>query len=68
MSPFPLSLIIVAGFTGVDAPYEAPLKPEIVLQDFLGEEKVVKSSDIKSTEEMSTCIFQYMLKNGYLSE
>lgn len=44
-------------FTGVspDAPYEAPLKPEIHLH-----------TDTQSVEDCVTTIFQYLDENGYL--
>jgi len=46
----------IKGFTGVDAPYEEPLNPEIVLED--GD---------KTPEEMARELFDYLQSNHYLS-
>lgn len=43
-------------FTGVSAPYEAPLKPELVLD-----------SNSKGIDELADEVVAYLQKNGYLS-
>ena len=45
----------IKGFTGIDAPYEAPEKPEITLD-----------SDAKGIEELAKEIIAYLESNGYL--
>ena len=44
------------GFTGIDDPYEAPEKPELVLD-----------SNTKSVDELAAEVVAYLKKNGYLS-
>ena len=44
------------GFTGIDDPYEAPEKPELVLD-----------SNSKGIEELSNEVIAYLKANGYLS-
>ncbi|SFJ37678.1 adenylyl-sulfate kinase [Planctomicrobium piriforme] len=44
------------GFTGIDAPYEAPEKPELVLD-----------SNNKGIDELADDVIAYLTKNGYLS-
>ena len=44
------------GFTGVDDPYEAPVKPEILIE-----------TDKQSAEESAKQILEYLDKGGYLS-
>ncbi|MFD1415599.1 adenylyl-sulfate kinase [Oceanobacillus jeddahense] len=43
------------GFTGVDAPYEAPVNPEIIL-----------NTDVESIEESVQKLMFYLKKKGYL--
>lgn len=47
---------LIKGFTGIDDPYEAPEKPEIVLD-----------GDSKSIDELAQEVVDYLDKNGYLS-
>jgi adenylylsulfate kinase-like enzyme len=44
------------GFTGVDDPYEAPEKPEIVIE-----------TEKQSAEDSAKQILAYLEKGGYLS-
>ncbi len=46
----------IKGFTGIDAPYEAPEKPELVLD-----------SDAKGIDELADEVIAYLEANGYLS-
>ncbi|WP_417381353.1 adenylyl-sulfate kinase [Gimesia sp.] len=46
----------IKGFTGIDAPYEAPEKPELVLD-----------SDAKGIDELADEVVAYLEANGYLS-
>lgn len=46
----------IKGFTGIDDPYEAPEKPELVLD-----------SDSKGIDELADEVIAYLKKNGYLS-
>tara|TARA_R110002095_G_scaffold62013_1_gene52417 strand:+ start:8098 stop:8709 length:612 start_codon:yes stop_codon:yes gene_type:complete len=46
----------IKGFTGIDAPYEAPEKPELVLD-----------SDAKGIDELADEVIAYLESNGYLS-
>ena len=46
----------IKGFTGIDAPYEAPEKPELVLD-----------SDKKGIDELADEVIAYLKSNGYLS-
>jgi len=46
----------IKGFTGIDAPYEAPEKPEIVLD-----------SDSKSIDDLADEVIAYLESNGYLA-
>lgn len=48
---------IIKDFTGISAPYEAPENPEIHLR-----------SDLKSVEECSAIIFEYLVKEGLVRE
>ncbi|WP_040982436.1 adenylyl-sulfate kinase [Oceanobacillus jeddahense] len=43
------------GFTGVDAPYEAPVNPEIIV-----------NTDVESIEESVQKLMSYLKKKGYL--
>jgi len=45
----------IKGFTGIDAPYEAPEKPELVLD-----------SDSKSIDDLADEVVAYLEANGYL--
>ncbi len=47
----------IAGFTGVDAPYEAPIAPELTIDT----EKL-------SVEEATQQVMNYLLENEYLTE
>jgi len=47
---------LIKGFTGIDDPYEEPLKPEIVLD-----------GDTKSIDELAQEVVNYLKNNGYLS-
>ena len=44
------------GFTGIDDPYEAPTKPEILIE-----------TEKQSPEESAKQILAYLQSNGYLS-
>ncbi len=46
----------IKGFTGIDDPYEEPLKPEITL-----------NGDSKSIDELAQEVVDYLKNNGYLS-
>ncbi|WP_339727547.1 adenylyl-sulfate kinase [uncultured Gimesia sp.] len=46
----------IKGFTGIDAPYEAPEKPELVLD-----------SDAKGIDDLADEVIAYLEANGYLS-
>ena len=46
----------IKGFTGIDAPYEEPLNPELIVD-----------TDQNSVEESSQMIVDYLSKNGLLS-
>ncbi len=46
----------IKGFTGIDAPYEEPAKPELVLD-----------SDAKGIDELADEVIAYLDSNGYLS-
>jgi len=46
----------IKGFTGIDAPYEAPLNPEITV-----------NTDTQSIEESVQTIVSYLNKKGYLA-
>lgn len=46
----------IKGFTGIDDPYEAPTKPELVLD-----------SNTKGIDELADEVVAYLEKNGYLS-
>lgn len=46
----------IKGFTGIDDPYEEPLKPEIVLD-----------GDTKSIDELAQEVVDYLKNNGYLT-
>ncbi|MCA8989478.1 MAG: adenylyl-sulfate kinase [Planctomycetaceae bacterium] len=46
----------IKGFTGIDDPYEEPLKPEITLD-----------SDGKGIDDLAAEVVQYLKDNGYLS-
>lgn len=46
----------IKGFTGIDDPYEAPEKPELVLD-----------SNNKGIDELAQEVVDYLQKNGYLS-
>ncbi|MAC53320.1 MAG: adenylyl-sulfate kinase [Gimesia sp.] len=46
----------IKGFTGIDAPYEAPEKPELVLD-----------SDAKGIDELADEVVAYLEANGYLT-
>lgn len=46
----------IKGFTGIDDPYEEPLKPEITLK-----------GDAKSIDELAQEVVDYLKNNGYLS-
>lgn len=46
----------IKGFTGIDAPYEAPEKPELVLD-----------SDKFGIEALANEVISYLKKNGYLT-
>lgn len=46
----------IKGFTGIDAPYEAPEKPELVLD-----------SDSKGIDELADEVVAYLEANGYLA-
>ncbi|MFH1301458.1 MAG: adenylyl-sulfate kinase, partial [Planctomycetota bacterium] len=46
----------IKGFTGIDAPYEAPENPELVLD-----------SDSKGIDELADEVIAYLESNGYLS-
>ena len=46
----------IKGFTGIDAPYEAPDAPELVLD-----------SDAKGIEELANEVIAYLESNGYLT-
>lgn len=46
----------IKGFTGIDDPYEAPEKPELVLD-----------SDSKGIDELADEVIAYLKNNGYLS-
>ena len=46
----------IKGFTGIDAPYEAPENPELVLD-----------SDSKGIDELADEVIAYLEANGYLS-
>jgi len=46
----------IKGFTGIDAPYEAPEKPELTLD-----------SDGKGIEELAQEVIDYLEKNNYFS-
>lgn len=46
----------IKGFTGIDAPYEAPEKPELVLD-----------SDVKGIDDLADEVVAYLEANGYLS-
>lgn len=46
----------IKGFTGIDDPYEEPLKPEITL-----------NGDAKSIDELAQEVVDYLKNNGYLS-
>lgn len=45
----------LTGFTGIDAPYEAPEKPEITV-----------STDVESIEKSVQTIISYLRMKGYL--
>jgi adenylylsulfate kinase len=47
----------IKGFTGIDDPYEAPEKPELVLD-----------SNNKGIDELANEVVQYLEKNGYLAK
>jgi len=47
---------LVPEFTGISAPYEAPLNPEIVLH-----------TGSESEEESAGRVIEYLEKNGYLA-
>jgi len=47
---------LIKGFTGIDDPYEAPEKPEIVLD-----------ANGKGIDELADEVIAYLQKNGYLS-
>jgi adenylylsulfate kinase len=47
----------IKGFTGIDDPYEAPVKPELVLD-----------SNNKGIDELANEVVQYLEKNGYLAK
>ena len=46
----------IKGFTGIDDPYEAPEKPELVLD-----------SNNKGIDDLAREVVEYLKKNGYLS-
>ena len=46
----------IKGFTGIDEPYEEPLKPEIVLD-----------GDTNSIDELAQEVVDYLKNNGYLT-
>ena len=46
----------IKGFTGIDAPYEAPEKPELTLD-----------SDSNGIEELANEVISYLEANGYLN-
>ena len=46
---------IIKDFTGISAPYEEPLKPELRIR-----------SDQESTEESVARIVQYLVENGFI--
>ncbi len=46
----------IKGFTGIDAPYEAPEKPELVLD-----------SDAKGIDDLADEVVAYLEANGYLA-
>ncbi|MCH9656510.1 MAG: adenylyl-sulfate kinase [Planctomycetes bacterium] len=46
----------IKGFTGIDAPYEAPEKPELVLD-----------SDAKGIDDLADEVVAYLEANGYLT-
>ncbi|MEN1967129.1 adenylyl-sulfate kinase [Lentibacillus sp. N15] len=45
----------IKGFTGIDAPYETPVAPEVTV-----------NTDIQSIEESVQTILSYLITNGYL--
>ncbi len=47
----------IKGFTGIDDPYEAPEKPELVLD-----------SNNKGIDDLAREVVQYLEKNGYLGQ
>ena len=50
----------IKGFTGIDDPYEEPLKPEIQIQ--VAEE----GGDLAPPAEMAQTVIEYLEKNNYL--
>ena len=47
----------IKGFTGIDDPYEKPLHPEIVVR-----------TDLKSPEEITQDIIDYLIEHGFLTQ
>ena len=46
----------IAGFTGIDDPYEPPAKPEIVID-----------TETSQPQHSAACIVEYLERNGYLA-
>ena len=46
---------IIKQFTGIDAPYEAPLKPEIIID-----------TDTLNVEQSADLVLSYLKKHGYI--
>tara|TARA_B100000945_G_C20331208_1_gene572503 strand:+ start:84 stop:695 length:612 start_codon:yes stop_codon:yes gene_type:complete len=47
----------IKGFTGIDAPYEAPLNPELIVE-----------TDKNSIEESAQIVVDYLIENGIISK
>tara|TARA_B100000214_G_scaffold151845_1_gene108722 strand:+ start:5035 stop:5646 length:612 start_codon:yes stop_codon:yes gene_type:complete len=47
----------IKGFTGIDAPYEAPLNPELILE-----------TDKNNIEESAQIVVDYLIENGIISK
>ena len=47
----------IKGFTGIDAPYEAPLNPELIVE-----------TDKNSIEESAKIVVDYLIENGIISK
>ena len=63
-SLFHSTILLPSGFTGIDAEYEAPIKPDLVLKagEWSEDECVQKVVDLLRS---NVCLFHYCIYNSY---